>query len=276
MRIFVTGGTGFIGSHFINEAHKRGHKVVALKRMGSYPRIKLFKDPIWVEGQVDDFDLNCLEGCETIVHLAAHTPNPPYDTYSQCFFWNVLATINLFEGAHLKGINNFLVAGTCFEYGNSGKRYKFIPTNAPLEPTSSYPASKAAISLALSVWALENKVKVKILRLFQVYGEGELESRLWPSLVLAAKNGTDLDMTIGEQVRDFISVQDVSIKFNEELDFHDMKDKSFLVKNVGSGKPQTIKDFSEFWWKKLGATGTLKFGELPYRDGEVMRYVPEL
>jgi hypothetical protein len=71
-------------------------------------------------------------------------------------------------------------------------------------------------------------------------------------------------------------VQEVATKFVEELNFFNMKENSFLVKNVGSGKPQSIRDFAEFWWKKLGATGVLKFGELPYRDEEIMRYVPEI
>jgi nucleoside-diphosphate-sugar epimerase len=276
MKIFVTGGTGFIGSHFINEAHSRGITVVALRRSGSLPRVKLIEEPIWVDGQLDNFDDKYLHGCESIVHLAAHTPNPPYDSYGNCFYWNVVATLNLFDKARKKGVSNFLVAGTCFEYGKSGERYEYIPTTAPLEPTSSYPASKVATSIALSAWSVENKVKVKILRIFQVFGEGELDSRLWPSLKFAAENGTDLEMTEGEQVRDFVPVQEVATKFVEELNFFNMKENSFLVKNVGSGKPQSIRDFAEFWWKKLGATGVLKFGELPYRDEEIMRYVPEI
>ena len=267
MKIFVTGGTGFIGSHFINEAHSRGITVVALRRTGSLPRVKLIEEPIWVDGQLDNFDEKYLHGCESIVHLAAHTPNPPYDSYGNCFYWNVVVTLNLLDKARKKGISNFLVAGTCFEYGKSGERYEYIPTTAPLEPTSSYPASKVAASIALSAWSVENKVKVKILRIFQVFGEGELNSRLWPSLKFAAENGTDLEMTEGEQVRDFVQVQEVATKFVKELNFFNMKENNFLVKNVGSGKPQSIRDFAEFWWKKLGATGVLKFGELPYRDG---------
>jgi nucleoside-diphosphate-sugar epimerase len=276
MKIFVTGGTGFIGSHFINEAHSRGIVVIALRRSGSLPRVKLIKEPIWVDGQLDDFDEKYLHGCDSIVHLAAHTPNPPYDSYSNCFYWNVTAALNLFEKAYDIGIDNFLVAGTCFEYGRSGERYEYIPVNAPLEPTSAYPASKAAASIAFSAWSVEKNIKVKILRIFQVFGEGELESRLWPLLKFSAQQELDLEMTRGEQVRDFVSVQEVAIKFVQELNFCNMDKNSFLVQNVGSGKPQSIRDFSEYWWKKMGATGVLKFGKLPYRKGEVMRYVPEI
>jgi nucleoside-diphosphate-sugar epimerase len=276
MKIFVTGGSGFIGSHFINHAHSKGITVVALRRKNSESRVSFNKDPIWVEGQIDDFDTDCIKDCDTVVHFAAHTPNPPYDSYGNCFYWNVVATLNLFDKAKNIGVRNFLVAGTCFEYGKSGERYKYIPTTAPLEPTSSYPASKAAASIALSAWSTENNTKLKILRIFQVYGEGELKSRLWPSLKIAASKGMDIEMTSGDQVRDFISVHDVADKFIEELNFSNLENQPYLIKNIGSGKPQSIRNFSEFWWEKWGAKGKLKFGKLPYRNGEVMRYVPEV
>ena len=54
MKIFLTGGTGFIGSHFINAMHRDGHKVVALRRKGSKPRIKLDQEPKWIEGSLDN------------------------------------------------------------------------------------------------------------------------------------------------------------------------------------------------------------------------------
>ena len=53
MKIFLTGGTGFIGSHLINEAHKRGYEIRALRRPGSKSRIKLDKQPYWIEGSLD-------------------------------------------------------------------------------------------------------------------------------------------------------------------------------------------------------------------------------
>jgi nucleoside-diphosphate-sugar epimerase len=64
-----------------------------------------------------------------------------------------------------------------------------------------YPASKAAASIAFTQWSIENQLKLKYLRIFQVFGEGEAESRLWPSLRKAALSGNDFDMTHGEQIR---------------------------------------------------------------------------
>ena len=274
MKLFLTGGTGFIGSHFLKK--NETHKITCLKRIGGQHRVPFDHKVTWIEGELNNFSFDHLEDSEILIHFAAHTPNPPYDSYDKCFYWNVTATIQLFEEAFKRGIRNFLVAGSCFEYGKSGENYEFIPVDAPLQPTSSYPASKAAASIFLAAWANEKKVKVKILRIFQVYGEGELETRLWPSLKKAAEKGEDLLLTKGEQVRDFISVEDLAGIFHNELDFSDMSKTNFLIKNIGSGKPQSIRDFAEFWWSHWKAEGKLKFGKIPYRNGEVMRYVPEI
>ena len=49
-----------------------------------------------------------------------------------------------------------------------------------------------------------------------------------------------------------------------------------VVKNLGSGNPQSVREFVEHWWKKFEAKGKLKLGAVPYRENEVMRFVPDL
>ena len=51
-------------------------------------------------------------------------------------------------------------------------------------------------------------------------------------------------------------------------------DNFLRIENVGSGLPQSITDFTNYWWDFWGATGNLKIGAIPYRDNEVMRFVP--
>lgn len=272
MKIFLTGGTGFIGSHFINLAHAQGLVVVAHRRsQESRPRIPLQREPQWLELPLDEIESEHLAGCEAVVHLAAHTPNPPYDTFENCFYWNVMAAIRLFERAAQAGIKHWIVAGSCFEYGRSGERYSEIPTTAPLEPTASYPASKAAASSALAALAITNESRLFIGRIFQVFGLGELESRFWPSMRKAALSGEDFPMSPGEQVRDFVPVDQVARAFLRALSL-----PAPLVANIGTGRPQTLRAFAGYWWKKWEAKGKLLPGALPYRPNEVMRYVPEV
>ena len=117
------------------------------------------------------------EDIDILLHLATHSANVPYDSLENCIFYNVSQPLIMFNIAKCAGIKNFVVTGSCFEYGLSGLNYKFIPSNAPLIPTQTYPASKACASVAFTQWALDNQVSLKILRLFQIYGPGELDSR---------------------------------------------------------------------------------------------------
>jgi nucleoside-diphosphate-sugar epimerase len=277
MKLFLTGGTGFIGSNFINQAHSAGHSIVAIRRsFGSKPRVELEKEPTWVSGTLDnDFKMH-LEGCDVFVHLASHSTNPPYDSLANCLYWNVYASMLLAEQALEVGIKNYLLTGSCFEYGTSADLYPKIPTSAPLKPLLSYPISKAAASISFEGFCAEHSLKVKLCRLFQVYGYGESKSRFWPSLHAAAMEGRDFSMTLGEQLRDFIDVKDVARKLVDELDFAEVRQGQMEVQNIGSGNSQTLREFALYWWGIWGAIGKLKFGDVPYRRGELMRLVPEL
>lgn len=277
MRIFVTGGTGFIGSHFINQAHASEHEVVALRRTSaSSPRIPLDKEPKWISKAMDELHQEDFSGCCSLVHFAAHSANVPYDTLENCLEQNVLHPLRLFRTAIKSGIRRYIIAGSCFEYGKAGEDYEFIPTTAPLEPTASYPASKAAASIAFQALAREENLELLILRIFQVYGEGEAASRFWPTLRKAAIAGENLPMSEGLQVRDFINVTDVAATFLAALERTDLQPGMPFIENLGSGIPLTLRAFAEAQWKAAGATGTLLPGIIPMRANEVMRYVPAI
>lgn len=278
MRIFVTGATGFIGSNFLNVALEAGHEILALKRKPeSATRITLKNEPQWLIKCLEDVVESDLEAVDLVLHLAAHSANVPYDDLATCLHWNLIVPLQFFERARRAGIKNYIATGTCFEYGLAGNRYDLIPTTAPLEPTQSYPASKAAASIALTQWAREHHLSLSLMRLFQVYGPGEQETRLWPSLCRAAKAGRNFAMTKGEQVRDFIHVEKVaSILLQECLRLDVASEVGVQISNVGSGRPLSINEFSSNVWSEMKANGKLLVGTLPYRDGEVMRFVPEI
>lgn len=278
MKLFVTGATGFIGSHFLNIlAQNPEFEVVGLRRnLDSQPRIPLLKEPFWITKSLDQVDKVDLEGVDVIVHLAAHSMYPPYDTLDNCVYWNLTAPLQLFNEAVKADVTKFIVAGSCFEYGLSGEEYEFIPVEAMLKPTLTYAASKAASSIAFYQFAVQHQIKFSYNRVFQVYGEGEAASRLWPSLKKAALSGEDFPMTAGEQIRDFIAVEEVAQFFVDSCLNDDLVAGRPKFYNVGSGKPQSILEFSEYWWHKWQAKGKLLKGLLPYRKGEVMRYVPKV
>ena len=159
MKIILTGGTGFIGSHFLKQALEGNHTILSICRKKSSLHSRRIEDRriTWLPSQLDEVKADDLKNYDALVHFAAHSVQYPFDSLANCLKWNVIAVLELFEQARLAGIQRFIVAGSCFEYGKSGERYNEIPSDALLEPTNSYGASKAAASIALQQWAEEYK-----------------------------------------------------------------------------------------------------------------------
>lgn len=274
MKIFVTGSNGFIGSHVVKKALNYAHEIVGLRRSNNLPKIDLPRQPIWIEGTLEADMRQVLEGCEAIIHLAAYGVNPNFDSWLEAYRWNVSASIHLLGQAKLVGVKRVVIAGSCSEYGRSAERYEHVPCDAPLEPVNAYGASKAAATLAAMAFARENDLELVVLRPFHIYGEGESQERLWPSLKKAALAGEDFPMTFGEQIRDFTPVEFAAEKFIYYATEAIIPKGEPKIHNLGTGRSMSLNGFAEKEWKKFGATGKLRLGEIPYRKNEVMRYVP--
>lgn len=275
MRIFLTGGTGFIGNHFIEQAIEAGHEVRAIRRKDSQTRRTLKVQPQWLSGELTDDWREHLQGQDVLVHLAAHSANPPYDTLASCLQWNVLAPLQLAEQARKAGVKRFVVAGSCFEYGQQKASIE-ISAAQPLAPNNAYATSKAAASQTFIGWTLEHRVCLQLMRIFHVYGEGEPEGRFWPALRRAALSGADFPMSPGEQIRDFVKVEEVARQFVEALNDTDVSPGEPKLSHVASGHAQSLLAFAHEWWKYWGATGQLRPGMLPYRRDEIMSLVPKM
>jgi len=273
MKIFVTGGTGFVGSHFLRQALEAGHEVIAQRRPGSHTRLPLSREPQWTDRALDgDFSTE-LAGCDAVVHLAAHTPNPPYAPLDECLYWNVFATVRLLQQAAAQGVRNVLVAGTCFEYGSAADVQDFVHPATEARPTLTYPISKVAATTSCLGLARNIGLRLQVLRIFQVFGEGEAPTRFWPSMRAAALAGRDFPMSAGVQIRDFIPVEEVARQFLAALAFDDVEAGRPQIRNVGTGKGLSLLEFAQQWWTIWKASGRLLPGQIGLRPGEVARLV---
>jgi len=274
MHLFVTGATGFLGTHFVAAALADGHQVTALRRLGSKPRIPLAQEPNWLDGDLSDDWSEQLQLCDALIHLAAAGVSSEKENWEHCFDINVRRSLQLWRLAVDNGVKRILVCGSCFEYGLSSMAYDYIPADAPLMPTDAYSSSKAAATMAALGLAREFHLQLLIARTFHIFGEGEAGTRFWPSLVCAAKAGEDFPMSKGEQVRDFMHVSIAAqslLKLTVELELLCPGGK---ILNVGTGRPQSLFDFALEQWSALNAKGFLLPGHLPYRPNEIMRCVP--
>lgn len=277
MKIFLTGGTGFIGTHFLRSPFAREHEVLALRRHAeSLPCLPLEREPVWLCKAMDAVTAEDMNGCDTLVHLASPGVSPKKADWDELFYWNVTVTLQLIQHALKAKVRRIVVAGTFAEYGRSADRYDPIPPDAPLEPTYGYAASKAAASVALSALAVEKGFELAYLRVFSAFGEGQYESNFWPALRKAALSGADFPMTPGEQVRDYLPVEEVAGAFWRAATSLNLSPAKPFFGNIGSGRPVSMIEFAREWWARLGASGELMPGAVPYRPNEVMRFVPQI
>ncbi len=277
MRLFVTGGTGFIGSHFVRQALAAGHDVATLRRSeSSKPRIALDREPRWVNKPMSDVSPDDIASADALVHLAAVGVSPQRASWEEMFAVNVLESLRLWQTAAVAGVRRLVIGGSCYEYGRAADRVSFLTGGAPLEPVGGYAASKAAASMAAIALAAERSLELIVARPFHVYGEGQHQENFWPAMREAALSGQDYAMTAGEQVRDFVEVEAVAAALLDCSTRQDVVAGVPRVVNIGSGKPQMLREFAEYWWAHWKAAGQLRIGALPYRAGEVMRFVPAL
>ena len=280
MRIFVTGGTGFIGSHFINKALAAGHDVVAIRREGSETKLRLVEQPRWEAASLAEakrlFDDGNCRDIDVLVHFAAAGVLPHESNWFDCCQSNVVDSLALWKSAVAAGVRRIVSCGSFFEYGAAGARYERIPVSCPLEPFGPYASSKAAATILLTGMARDSGVEAAVLRPFHVYGEGEDGSRLWPSLKASAEKKFDFPMTKGEQIRDMVPVDIVADSFLAVATRRELKPGEPEVHNVGTGVPMSVLAFASYWWSRWNASGKLIPGALSYRPDEVMRCVPEL
>ncbi|HKU65859.1 MAG TPA: NAD-dependent epimerase/dehydratase family protein [Rhizomicrobium sp.] len=269
MRVFFTGATGFIGQHTLTALLAAGHTVTALSRM---PRSG--ENVRWLTGAMSDDWREELAQCDALLHLASAGVTDSVSA-EDAFSANVVAPIALLRQAIDAGCLTWTLCGSCFEYGREGERKTAISADCALAPVGTYSASKAAFSLMAMEHARKAGARARLMRPFQVYGEGEAPARLWASMRAAAVAGKDFPMTPGEQVRDFIAVEGVARALTEAC-LWNQNAPATEIWNVGTGRPQTLLEFSLFWWARWKAKGHLLPGALPYRDREVMRYVPSV
>lgn len=220
MKILVTGGAGFVGSHLVRDMLEGGIDVVVLDNFSTGKRENLphHRNLTIVQGDVANLaDVEkAMQGCDNVVHLAALVSVPmsielPAETYRS----NVLGFHNVLETARLQKLSGrLLYASSAAVYGlnSSGRVTETDANGAALQ--SPYAASKIENETIARVYATCYGLKTVGLRFFNIYGPGQDAKSAYSGVLAKVVDSVDNGslLTIygdGSQTRDFVAVADV-------------------------------------------------------------------
>jgi len=203
-RVLLTGASGFIGRHVAAALRMRGHEVIAPGRA--------------------DFDLLAEGGpraaveaaqAQALVHLAWYAEHGRFWEAEVNDDW-ARATVSLVEAFVATGGRRAVLAGSCAEYRWDDSTCDERST--PIEPAHRYGRAKDAARRGAEAVAREHGLSLAWARIFFTFGPGEPAERLVPSIATAVLEGRPAEMTHGEQVRDWLYVEDLADAFVALLD----------------------------------------------------------
>jgi dTDP-6-deoxy-L-talose 4-dehydrogenase (NAD+) len=163
------------------------------------------------------------------------------------------------------GCPKVVVTGTCAEYGNQAGALK---EDAPARPCNVYALAKYVLYLMTRILYERYKTSLIWVRIFYVMGQRGRAS-LFDQLIKAIEGGKkSFDLTGGEQLRDYLSVEEVAVKLKM---IAERASDSTLI-NLGSGRPVSIRSLVEQLVQDKGSNIELNWGALPYPEGESMAF----
>lgn len=254
MNIFITGGTGYLGSKLAGALAAHGHSLFFLVRRSS-DLTKLSglvnRSNVFYDLECDFVEIFAEEKVEMVVHCATHygrNDSNPLNTINS----NLLMPLRLLDAAAKVGLSAFISTGTMLD-----KRVSF------------YSLSKSQFD----DWMQQYSPKIKCINLLleHFYGPGDDPSKFVSAMINQLIAGVkSIDLTLGMQKRDFIYIDDVVDAFLAVISKID-EIGQLATFEVGSGLSVAIKEFMTLAKKIADNNVTeLNFGAIPYRENEVM------
>lgn len=271
MKILLTGGAGFIGSHVAEQLVAEGHQVVILDNLSS-------SSPVNVPASIQlyQIDINdpvaetvfMIEKPTVVIHLAAQTSvtesmrEPYFD-----FQTNTAATVKLLQFSVRYGVRQFIFASSAAVYGEPVQLP--IDEKHPISPQSFYAVSKYTAERYIQTFAQRYGIIYTILRFSNVYGPRQSTSGEAGVVGIFISKQLINGLCIiygGEQTRDFIYVKDVAVACKNAVEFNKQG-----IFNISSNTEVSIGELNEMIAIKTNTLLTASYE--PYRAGELIRSV---
>ncbi len=282
MKILITGGAGFLGSHLCEKYVNEGHTVVCLDNFstGDLQNVRSLianKNFKIIRGDIRDVALleKVVPGCDAVFHLAAQIhvdksltePKLTYDV-------NVLGTLNVLELSRLHDVGKVIFASSSEVYGSA--QMTPMPETHPLDAPHPYGASKVAADRMCYAYHQTYGMPVYITRCFNMYGPKQKDFGYGGVISIFTRrvmnNMPPIIYGTGEQTRDYLYVKD-AVKAYDLI----LKSKNKIAGipiNFGTGKDLKIKHIAETIIKLLGKD--LKPVHVTPRPGEVEHLIADI
>ena len=258
LKIIVTGGAGFIGSHLVDNLIEKGHEVHIIDKTPKHINSKAILHVEDIANVGNPVFLNTFQGADYVFHLAAETSveasmTNPYDYHIN----NITGTLNvLYYAGVFSSIKKVIFSSSSAIYGEP--QYTPIDEKHPIVPLSPYALSKSVgeqyCTLFNNILTTDN-LDIICLRYFNVYGDRMNDKDQYKSVISVFKEqkSKNLPLTIvndGEQKRDFVHVKDI-VEANILASLYEGKYNTF---NVGTGEGYSINQIADMFGgeKKYG------------------------
>jgi len=247
MRVFVTGGTGFIGQHVLRYLLQNDHELLVLKLENEdVSQFKSLKGLEFFEGNLENLkavrtQLKTFQP-EATVHLAWEgIPNYDYTLSTK----NLLQSLRLLMLLAELGCKKILCTGSCWEYVNKvGK----LSEDSLIQASNPFTAAKISLHTMGREIAKANAQQFIWVRLFYVYGPGQKSHSLIPHIISSIRSGKALEIKTPRTRNDFIYVEDVARAITQLMDAQTTHE----VYNIGSGTSTEITDIINMAYQAYG------------------------
>ena len=256
MKILMTGATGFLGSNLLHRLVEEGHDVTILVRQTSQlSRISDILDRVTVHTVGIHQDVFCHNTIETIIHCATNYGRGNVD-FVELLEANLILPLQLLQFGHRAGVRCFINTDTILDKG-----------------VNDYTLSKSQFRDWFGNYA--KKMVCVNVALEHFYGPLDDPTKFVSFIVNQLLENVDrINLTPGEQKRDFIYIDDVVEAFLLILEHSATMQEGYLDYEIGTGHTVSIREFVEQIKRLAGNTHTrLDFGALPYRENEAMETV---
>jgi UDP-glucose 4-epimerase len=250
MKIFVTGGGGFIGRHLARYLSQNKFEITIFDDLSNSTEelIRSIGNVNFVKGDIRDYELleKSMKNHELVIHLAAKTSvSDSKENQENVMEVNVNGSMNVLKSCKNCGIPKLIATSSAAVYGE-GFKDKQHDESSPTKPISVYGKSKLMMENLIKEFSQTSNLDSVILRLFNIYGEGQ--SDVYAGVIKKFVSGAKENKPIiiygkGEQTRDFIHVNDLIefiLKAIKKVDGSKAE-----VFNIGTGITISVKELSK-------------------------------